>query len=121
MASGIDMTSAFDTIQRTTMIEILESFLDEDEVRIIRVLLSNTVLEIKTHDVPSDPFTTNIGSPQGDGLSGCLFTIYLEKALRTLRSKLDNRQIIQEHCYATNVEKIIPDELIYADDADFCK
>lgn len=43
----------------------------------------------------------------------------LEKALRTLRSKLDNRQIIQEHCYATNVEKILPDELVYADDADF--
>ena len=59
LITGIDMTSAFDTIRRTTMIEILESFLDEDEVRIIRVLLSNTVLEIKTHDVPSDPFTTN--------------------------------------------------------------
>ena len=117
--TGIDMTSAFDTIRRTTLIEILQSFLDEDEVRMIRILLSNTVLEIKTKGAPSSPFTTNIGSPQGDGLSGCLFTIYLEKALRTLRNKLNNTQVSQEHCYATKIKKIIPDESVYADDADF--
>ena len=38
--TGIDMTLAFDTIKRTKLIEILESFLREDEVRIIRILLT---------------------------------------------------------------------------------
>ena len=32
--TGIDMSSAFDTIRRKKLIEILETFLDEDEVRI---------------------------------------------------------------------------------------
>ena len=55
------MSSAFDTIKRTQMLTILESFLERDEVRMIRVLLSNTVLQIKTSGVTSVPFETNIG------------------------------------------------------------
>ena len=34
-------------------------------------------------------FVTNIGSPQGDGLSGVLFNIYFENSLRKLREELD--------------------------------
>ena len=41
--TGIDMASAFDTIRRTNLIEILQTFL-EDEVRIIQYLLANTWL-----------------------------------------------------------------------------
>ena len=37
------MTSAFDTMKRTKLIEILESFLREDEIRIIRILLINNI------------------------------------------------------------------------------
>ena len=41
------MSSAFDTIWRDKLIEITEEYLDEDEMRIFRVLLSDTNLEIK--------------------------------------------------------------------------
>ena len=34
MITGIDMTSAFDTIKRTKLTEILKLFLREDEIRI---------------------------------------------------------------------------------------
>ena len=73
------MTSPFETIKRTKLIEKLESFLREDEIRIIKILLSNITLDIKSSSNISNPFNTNIGSPQGDGLSGCLLIIYLEK------------------------------------------
>ena len=73
------MTSPFETIKRTKLIEKLESFLREDEIRIIRILLSNITLDIKSSSNISNPFNTNIGSPQCDGLSGCLLIIYLEK------------------------------------------
>ena len=79
------MTLAFATIKRTKLVEILESFLREDEILIIRILLSNTTLDIKSSSNISNSFDANVGSPQGDGLSGCLLIIYLEKALRTLR------------------------------------
>ena len=36
------MSSAFDTIWRYKLIEITEEFLEEEEMRILRVLLSDT-------------------------------------------------------------------------------
>ena len=43
----LDMSSAFNTIWTDKLIEITEEFLEEDEMRILRVLLSDTNLEIK--------------------------------------------------------------------------
>ena len=108
------MVSAFDTINRTKLIEILESFLREDEIRIIRILLSNTTLHIKSSSNISNPFDTNLGSPQGNGLTGCLFIIYFEKALRTLRDQVDNNYATDEHSYAVSSKSTLPDECIYA-------
>ena len=48
MITGIDMMSTFDTINRTNSIEILETFLRKDEIHIIRILHSNTTLDIKS-------------------------------------------------------------------------
>ena len=86
------MTAAFDTIKRSKLIAILETIVDEDELR-IRVLLSNTTLEIKVNsdEIISVPFNTNVGSPQGDGLSGKLFTIYFEASLRKLREEMEKK------------------------------
>ena len=118
MITGIDMTSASDTIKRTQLTEILEPFLREDEIRIIRILLSNTKLDIKSSSNISNPFDTNIGSAQGDSLSGCLFIIYLEKALRTLRDQVDNNHVNSEHSHLVSSKSTLPDEQIYADDTD---
>ena len=109
--TGIDMSSAFDTIKRDKLIEIVSTFLDEDEIRMIRFLLTNTSLEIKMNDIETQPFESNIGSPQGDGLSGTLFNVYFEHVLRKLRLQLQQNNSIE------NTKR--PDEPIYADDADF--
>ena len=74
------MSSAFDTINRTKLIEICETILDEDEVRLIRALLSKTSLELYCGPF-SKSIPTLIGSPQGDGLNPILFIVYLEAAL----------------------------------------
>ena len=64
------------------------------------------------------PFETNIGIPQGDGLSPILFTIYLEAALRTFKSKVTNH-IKLDHRY-TNLQPLTPAKMVgYADDLDF--
>ena len=49
MIIGTNMTSAFDTTKRTELIEILELFIREDETCIIRILLSNTTLELSSN------------------------------------------------------------------------
>ena len=45
--TGIDMSSAFDTIHRSKIIQIAEEILYNDEVRILRLLLGDTTLEVK--------------------------------------------------------------------------
>ena len=116
--TGIDVTAAFDTIKKTKLTEILESFLREDKKRIIRILLSNTTLDIKSSSNISNLFDRDIGSPQGDGLSRCLFVIYLEKALRTHRERVDNNHVTSEHSYGISSKSTMPNECVYADDPD---
>ena len=99
------MSSAFDTINRQKLITVLETFLADDDVRIIRVLLSNTSLSLRVNNETTS-VDTIIGTPQGDSLSPVLFVIYLEAALRELRPLLPTIDIP-------------PNELAYADDVDF--
>ena len=70
--TGIDMSSAFDTIRCEQLISIVKKFLDEDEVRMIQLLVSNTTLDVRINNAETEPFSSNMGSPQGDALSGVL-------------------------------------------------
>lgn len=111
---GLDMSRAFDTIDRTKLMTILETvpgITDDDRV-LIRALLVNTSLQVQFNGVMTEPFVTNIGSPQGDALSPILFAIYLEAALRELRARGPARPV----CDLINE---LPLETIYADDTDF--
>ena len=112
------MSSAFDTIRRQKLLNILETIIDDDEMRLVRFLLTNTSLEIKMNNTKTEPFQTNIGSPQGDGISGCLFNVYFENALRKVRKIIQEDKIYKEHSYSKKIEITIPEELIYADDYD---
>ncbi|GFR64605.1 very-long-chain enoyl-CoA reductase [Elysia marginata] len=105
--TGIDMSSAFDTIDRHLRLNILKNFNIEDEQRIIRYLLSNTELSIELKgSSKTESFKSNIGTPQGDSLSPVLFIVYLEHALKNIRKI--------ETLYTQNTL-----ELAYADDVDF--
>ena len=45
--TGIDMSSAFQTLNRQKLMNKLNTFLDEDECRIIMILLSNTTINMQ--------------------------------------------------------------------------
>ena len=117
--TGIDMKAAFDTILREELLEELRTFLDEDEVRLGRVLLRNATISIKINDKLSEPFPSNIGSPQGDGISGTFSNIYFEKSIRKVREcrALQISKAIIDHDYG--LQSNLPDEMEYADDCDF--
>ena len=84
---GLDMSSAFDTIRRQTILNLLEDAgCSKDEVRLVRFLLSNTKIKVKINNFLSLEFTSSIGGPQGDSLSGTLFTLTLAGALYHLRA-----------------------------------
>ncbi|KAK3758783.1 hypothetical protein RRG08_054759 [Elysia crispata] len=84
----------------------------EDELRIIRFLLSNTKIKTRINGpTKTNTFISNVGTPQGDSLSPVLFIVYLEHALKEVRTTLP-RPIVK-------YKKGIPNEIAYADDVDF--
>lgn len=112
---GIDMSTAFDSILRDKLLFVLKRIVKEDEYRMIRLLLANTTLRVRVNGELGDPFETKIGTPQGDGLSPILFTIYLENAMREIRS---TDIALYGKCNGNNWNTDIQ-ELQYADDCDF--
>ena len=67
---------------------IIDEIGGEDEGRMARILLSDTKLEVR---IPGFEgrfiFQSNRGSPQGDSLSGPLFTVYTFKELSEMSEK----------------------------------
>lgn len=64
-------------------------------------------------------FESNVGFPQGDGLSGPLYTVYLEEALKDVRKELNYTPSHHEYTRQNPTVANPPPELIYADDTDF--
>ena len=83
--AGVDMSKAFDTVDRIKLPAILREIgTTENETNIIAVLFSKTTFHIKMGKEFDDKFVVNIGVPQVDSLSPKLFTSYLNHALETL-------------------------------------
>lgn len=78
----INMSSAFDIINREDLAQIIKTNFDEDVYRITKILLSNTTLGIKFRYTKTSSFVNNKGLQQGDGISGILFNIYHEGSPR---------------------------------------
>jgi Reverse transcriptase (RNA-dependent DNA polymerase) len=105
--TSIDLSKAFDCLNRNKLLEILEAYelATEDELRMITFLLSETTLCVKVNNEIGPDFKTSIGTPQGDALSPILFIVYLEHILREHRN--NHPQENQEF------------EIAYADDVNF--
>ena len=112
---GIDMSSAFDTIKRSVLLDLLrDAGCSEDDIKLVRYLLSNTKLKIKIEKTVSDEFIVSIGAFQGDSLSGNLFTVYLAGALYHLRAVTMHIRLNPPIS-----DQLLPLEWEYADDVDF--
>ncbi|KAL5260883.1 hypothetical protein ACHWQZ_G006801 [Mnemiopsis leidyi] len=110
---GLDMSSAFDTIKRSTVLALLvDAGCSEDEIRLVRFLLSNIKIKVMVNSEISIEFESSIGGPQGDSLSGKFFTLYLAAALYHLRA-------VTHRPTPPIGETGMPLESEYSDDVDF--
>ena len=64
----IDMSKAFDTVDRRILLSELSKVIEDDELHMISVML-NTKLQVRCGQAISEIFETDTGVPQGDGLS----------------------------------------------------
>ena len=92
--TSIDISAAFDTIQRNLLVETCSKFFSADDITLITYFLSNTTLTIKTCNNKLNPFETTIGAPQRDSLSHILLCIYLKEATSRLPDQLDGKELI---------------------------
>ena len=112
---SIDMSRAFDTIKRSVIINLLrDAGCSEDDIRLVKSLVTDTKLSIKIRKTVSGEFETTLGSFQGDCLSGKLFTLYLAGCINHMRAVLGTKRPmshINDHQ--------MPIEMAYVDDVDF--
>ena len=90
----LNISAAFDKIQRNLLIETCSKFLPADDITLRTYLLLNTTLTIKTCNNKSNSFETTIGAPHGDSLSPILFCIYIKEAISRLPDQLGRKELI---------------------------
>ena len=84
----MDMSRAFDTVDRNELMLDLAMILEKDELHIMKLMIEDVKFVVRCGQKKGKPFVTNIGTPQGDCLSPILFILYLANAL-----KIDNPEL----------------------------
>ena len=103
----LDMSRAFDTIDRGTLLTDLSTILESDELHLVNLLLTDVQLQVKHQNTLGKIFTPDIGSPQGDCASPIWFIFYLHKALEIAKPKFKHPRNIDldkeiDHTYCKN-------------------
>ena len=76
----LDMSKAFNTLDRAILLKHLKSILDPKELHLIKITL-NAELTLRCETEERNFFKTDTGVLEGDGLSENEFTLYLARAL----------------------------------------
>jgi hypothetical protein len=115
---GVDLSSAFDSPSRPDlMIALNDALIQHDNkndiLRLVYLHLSSTSVFVrgKALSLSEKSFSSTIGTPQGDALSGILFCLHFERALKLCRPKLPPRP-------PTDRSLHLPDEFQFSDDFD---
>ena len=85
----LDMSRAFDTIDRGILLKDLSEILESDDLHLVSLLLKDVRLQVKYNGVTGNIFTPDIGSPQGYCASPIWFIFDLHKAILAANVKFE--------------------------------
>ena len=60
---GLDLSKAFDTTDRHTLLLVLADIVDDDSLRLIRILLAKTKVQVRVEGGLSEMVHTRVGVP----------------------------------------------------------
>ena len=80
----LDMSKAFDTVNRSKLMQILENILSKGELHMMYLLINDVILNVRIGNETGRDILTSIGICQGDCLSALLFILYLANASKPL-------------------------------------
>ena len=84
----LDMSQAFDTVNRKILFDHLEETLAPDELYIMSRLINNPEIQVKVCQEYGNRFKSTVGIMQGDCLSAVLFIYYLAKCLKEEQTQM---------------------------------
>ena len=87
----LDMSKAFDTVNRGKLMKHLEDILSESEMRLVYLLISGVKIKVRVGKKCGEEIATNVGVVQGDCLSAVFFIFYLAKSIKPL-TQITNRE-----------------------------
>ena len=93
----LDMSKAFDTVNRPKLMNQLKEILTESELHMMHILINDVILNVRIGNKVGKDILTKIGICQGDCLSALLFILYLAKAVKPLpisTSREDHREVM---------------------------
>lgn len=109
----LDMSKAFDTVNRNKLLKDLSNVLDRDELHLLHLLINNVNIHVKIeNNISENPIETKVGICQGDCLSAIMFIFYLAKSICNTNNRFDHNYclppaaepsrspIMNEHNYA---------------------
>ena len=73
----LDVSKAFDTVNRETLLEQLSKVLQPDELHLLSILTNRPLITVTLDGEQGEGFHTFVGICQGDCLSAVLFIFYL--------------------------------------------
>ena len=80
----LDISKAFDTVDRSKLMEILKNILTPSELHMIYLVINDVILNVKIGDKVGADILTAIGICQNDCLSALLFILYLAHAIKPI-------------------------------------
>ena len=101
----LDMTKAFDTVNRRNLLQDLKEILEPDELHIMSILIKDVSLKVKIGTEIGESIETDIGIAQGDCLIAVLFIFYLARSMYTknkIRGPSSKNTVCRRHHMGIN-------------------
>ena len=105
----LDMSKAFDTVDRKILFQNLEKILLPEEIHLFSILTQKPKIKVRINNSYSEYFLTFVGILQGDCLSAILFIYYLACCLKNERNIINSQNLLFTPKYADDITLLLKD------------